>query len=111
MCVSNVKEQKRTLNQEEEAQDPSGGDDESGDDEGHPPLRGHEGSCDEGAQDVSHGGVGVPHAHDEATPEEQNTIHQLVVKHVKDIVQHFGKDAYYSSLSGSEIMINIMSVC
>lgn len=47
-------EQTLTFNQEEEAQDPSGGDDDSRDDEGHSPLRGDEGSCDEGAQDVSH---------------------------------------------------------
>ncbi len=47
-------EKQLTFNQEEEAQDPSGGDDESRDDEGHSPRRGDEGSCDEGAQDVSH---------------------------------------------------------
>lgn len=58
---------KQTFNQEEEAQDPSWGDDESWDDEGHSPFRGHEDSGDEGAQDVSHGCVGVPNAHDETT--------------------------------------------
>lgn len=42
-------EQKLTLNQEEEAQNPSGGDDETGDDEGHPPGRWDEDSGDEGA--------------------------------------------------------------
>lgn len=79
VCVCFSEGQKLTLNQEEEAQDPSGGDDESRDDEGHSPLGGDEGPSDEGAQDVSHRGVGVPHAHDEAPPVDGNTSTQKAV--------------------------------
>lgn len=54
LCECFCDKQKLTLNQEEEAQDPSGGDDETRDDEGHSPGCGDKHSCDEGAQDVSH---------------------------------------------------------
>lgn len=59
-----------TLHQEEEAQDPSGRDDEARHDEGHSPLWGDVDASDEGTDDVSHRGVRVPHTHDEAAPED-----------------------------------------
>lgn len=59
---------KLTFNQEEEAQYPAGGNDESWDDERHSPRRRDEDAGDEGAQDVPHRGVRVPHAHDEPPP-------------------------------------------
>lgn len=71
-------EWKLTFNKEEEAQDPSGSDDESRDDEGHSPRGGDKGSSDERPQDVSHRGVRVPHAHDESPPDGEN----------KDISRH-----------------------
>lgn len=54
MCLCLSDEQTLTLNQEEEAQDPGGGNDEAGHDEGHAPLRGDVDTCNEGAQDVSY---------------------------------------------------------
>lgn len=59
---------KLTFNQEEEAHDPAGGNDESWDDERHSPRRRDKDAGDEGAQDVPHRGVRVPHAHDEPPP-------------------------------------------
>lgn len=59
---------KLTFNQEEEAQYPAGGNDESWDNERHSPRRRDEDAGDEGAQDVPHRGVRVPHAHDEPPP-------------------------------------------
>lgn len=59
---------KLTFNQEEEAHYPTGGNDESWDDERHSPRRWDKDAGDEGAQDVPHRGVRVPHAHDEPSP-------------------------------------------
>lgn len=60
-----------TLNEEEEADDAHDRDDESRHDEGQTPVRGDPVAGDQGAQDVSHRGVGVPQPHDESTPDRK----------------------------------------
>ena len=56
----------RRTKSQEEVDDADGADDGPGDDEGEGPVPLHEEAGDEGAQNVSDGGVGVPDPEDES---------------------------------------------
>lgn len=57
-----------TLNEEEEGDDAHGSGDDAWHHEGQAPLPAHPDASDQGAQDVAHGRMGIPDAHDEAPP-------------------------------------------
>lgn len=56
------------FDEEEKAHQPHGGHDGPRDDEGQAPARGHPVTSNQGAQNVAHGGVGVPDPHDQTPP-------------------------------------------